>query len=177
MQNEHTERDGRADFDFLIGRWNVHHKRLRERLKGSTAWEEFESVSVAHKVLNGMGNFDEIVMERDSGEVIVGVTLRLYNPVSHEWSLYWADSATGILQTPMVGKFLDGRGEFFSQELFEGRHIFSRFIWSGITAVSCRWEQAFSNDGGKSWETNWIMDFTRQETLQARAPLLAVGIG
>jgi hypothetical protein len=164
MLNTQTERDGRNDFDFFIGIWNVHHRRLRERLKGSDSWEEFDSISVARKVLNGMGNFDEIVMERESGQVIAGVTLRLYNPISHEWSLYWADSVSSTLQVPMVGKFdrENGRGEFFSQEMFEGRHIYSRFIWSAITHDSCRWEQAFSADGGKSWETNWIMDFTRR---------------
>src|SRR5215213_8169137 len=101
MLNSQTERDGRGDFDFFIGIWNVHHRRLRERLKGSNSWEEFDSISVARKVLNGMGNFDEIVMERESGQMIAGVTLRLYNPISHEWSLYWADSVSGTLQVPM----------------------------------------------------------------------------
>ena len=162
MHAEHERRDGRADFDFFMGRWQVHHHRLRERLKGSTEWEEFEGTASAHKILGGIGNFDEGVMGRASGQV-GGVTLRLYDPVSCEWSLYWADSVSGILQVPMIGGFEDGRGEFFSQEVFEGRHIFSRFIWSSITVTSCRWEQAFSEDGGKTWETNWIMDFTRVE--------------
>jgi len=155
-----TKRDGRADFDFLIGQWKSHNRRLRERLKGSTAWEEFEGAAVVRKVLGGLGNFDEITMDRSSGR-IVGVTLRLYDPISQQWSLYWADSVNGILQTPMIGRFEKGRGEFFAQEIFEGQSIFSRFIWSGITETSCRWEQAFSADGGKTWETNWIMEFVR----------------
>jgi hypothetical protein len=160
MPDTRTEPDGRADFDFLIGRWSVHNRRLRERLKGSQDWEEFEGTSVARKVLGGLGNVDEITLERASGRV-EGMTVRLYDPTSHQWSLYWADTVNGGLQTPLIGGFANGRGEFFAQEPFEGRHIFSRFIWSEITETSCRWEQAFSADGGKTWETNWIMEFTR----------------
>ena len=103
---------------------------------------------------------DEIVMERESGR-LYGTTLRLFNPQSRQWSLYWAASVDGILQVPMIGGFKNGRGEFYSQEVFEGRHIFSRFIWSKITKNSCQWEQAFSEDGGVTWETNWIMEFER----------------
>jgi hypothetical protein len=161
MLNEHKEQDGRTDFDFLIGRWQVHHRRLRERLKGSTSWEEFEGTTVARKILGGLGNIDENIMDRASGR-LEGFTLRLYNPVSQQWSIYWAANVTGILETPMVGGFEAGRGEFYSQEIFEGRSIFNRFIWSVFNENACRWEQAFSADGGKTWETNWIMDFTRQ---------------
>jgi hypothetical protein len=159
MLNEPKERDGRTDFDFFIGRWKVHNRRLRERLKGSTSWEEFEGTAVARKVLGGLGNLDEITMYRETGRQ-EGLTLRLYDPKAQEWSLYWAANVTGILETPMIGSFKNGRGEFYSQELFEGKHIFNRFIWSEITETSCRWEQAFSADGGKTWETNWIMEFT-----------------
>ena len=161
MLQEHTERDGRADFDFLIGRWVVRHRRLRERLKGSTAWEEFAGTSIARPLLGGLGNIDENIMERASGR-LEGVSMRLYDPLSQQWSIYWADSVSLILQPPMIGKFVRGRGEFYDQELFEGRAIFSRFIWSDITANSCRWEQAFSADGGRSWEVNWVMEFARQ---------------
>ncbi len=157
---QHSTGDGRGDFDFLIGQWRIHNRRLRERLKGSTAWEEFDAAAVVRKILGGLGNFDEVTMERSSGRV-QGMTLRLYDPISQQWSLYWADSVNGILQTPMIGRFEKGRGEFFAQETFEGQSIFSRFIWSGITETSCRWEQAFSADGGKTWETNWIMEFVR----------------
>ncbi len=154
-------RDGRADFDFIISSWKVHQRRLRERLKGSTSWEEFESASVARKILGGLGNIDEVSMDRESGR-LEGFTLRLYDPKSQQWSIYWADSVNVELQIPMVGGFENGRGEFYAQEPFEGKQIFSRFIWSNITPTSCRWEQAFSPDGGKTWETNWIADFTRQ---------------
>ena len=159
----HTERDGRGDFDFFVGRWKIHNRRLRERLKGSTDWEEFEGTSVARTVLGGLGNLDECTMERALGQ-LKGMTVRLYDPASRQWSLYWADNVnSGILQTPMIGGFENGRGEFYAQELFQGKHIFSRFIWSEITETSCRWEQAFSPDGGKTWETNWIMEFVRSE--------------
>ena len=153
-------RDGRGDFDFFIGQWRVHNRRLRERLKGSTAWEEFEGATVARKVLGGLGNIDEITMDRASGPSH-GMTLRLYDPNSRQWSLYWANGLQGILDTPMIGSFENGRGEFFAQEVFEGKRVFSRFIWSDITATTCRWEQALSADGGKTWETNWIMEFER----------------
>jgi hypothetical protein len=162
MQQARTERDGRADFDFLMGRWDVRHRRLRERLKGSTSWEEFAGTSIARPLLGGLGNIDENIMERAGGRM-EGMTLRLYDPLSQQWSLYWADSVNAVLQPPMIGGFVRGRGEFYDQELFEGRAIFCRFIWSDITATACRWEQAFSADGGTSWETNWIMEFTRQQ--------------
>jgi hypothetical protein len=99
-------------------------------------------------------------MNLETGPV-EAMTLRLFDPKSKEWSIYWVSRTSGILDPPMVGRFENGRGEFFSQELHEGRHVFSRFIWSEITENSCRWEQALSDDGGKTWETNWIMEFTR----------------
>lgn len=160
MEQSTSTQDGRDDFDFFIGRWKVHHRRLRERLTGCTDWETFEGECSDYKALNGLANVDEGWMERESGR-LHGMTVRLFNPQSREWSLYWADTASATLQVPMVGGFTDGRGEFFSQEVFEGRHIFCRFIWSGITAQTCRWEQAFSVDGGATWETNWVMDFER----------------
>jgi hypothetical protein len=155
-----TENDGRKDFDFLTGTWKVHHKLLKGRLKGSAAWEEFEGTCVDKKILNGLGNFDEVLMHRETGTVRA-VAVRLFDINSKEWSIYWAAGASGMLDVPMVGGFKDGRGEFYAQEIFEGRHIYSRFIWSKITATSCQWEQAFSADGGKTWETNWIMEHER----------------
>lgn len=159
MESEH---DGRIDFDFIIGRWKVHNRCLRERLKGSNDWYEFEGMSVARKLLGGIGNIDEITFERETGPV-EGMALRLFDPKSQEWSIYWASSATGVLDTPMIGKFENGCGEFFAHEIHENKHVYSRFIWSEIRENSCRWEQAFSPDGGKTWETNWIMEFTRLE--------------
>jgi hypothetical protein len=156
-----TEHDGRADFDFFIGHWKAHSRRLRERLKGSTEWDELEGEAVVQKVLGGMGNIDEITINRESGR-LEGLTLRLYNPESRQWSMYWSSNVDGTLQSPLVGSFADGRGEFYSQELFEGRSIFCRMLCLNITETSCRWEQAFSTDGGKTWETNWIAELTRQ---------------
>ena len=154
------ENNGRNDFDFLIGNWKVHHRRLKERLKGSTEWEEFEGDTVARKILNGLGNMDENILHRATGPVHA-ISLRLFNSLSNEWSIYWSTDQTGILDVPMIGGFKDWRGEFYAQEIFEGRHIYNRFIWSKIAPNSCQWEQAFSEDGGKTWETNWIMEFER----------------
>lgn len=155
-----TENDGRNDFDFLVGTWKVHHHMLKDRLKGSEEWIEFEGDTVDRKILNGIGNMDDNIIHMKSGPVHA-MSLRLFNPASKEWSIYWSTDRTGILDVPVVGSFTDGRGEFYSQEIFEGRHIYSRFIWSKITATSCQWEQAFSEDGGKTWETNWVMEFER----------------
>jgi hypothetical protein len=155
-----SENDGRNDFDFLIGTWNVHHRRLIERLKGCTDWEKFEGETVDRKFLNGLGNMDENILHRKTGSVHA-MSMRLFNPISKEWSIYWSTDLTGSLDVPMIGGFQDGRGEFYSQEVYDGQHIYSRFIWSKITANSCQWEQAFSIDGGKTWETNWIMEFVR----------------
>jgi hypothetical protein len=161
MSDASNVRDGLADFDFLMGSWKVHHRRLRERLKGSTEWEEFEGTVTARKILGGRGNFDEGTMDRASGPVH-GTSLRLYDPQSRQWSIYWADSVNAFVPIATVGEFKDGRGEFYDYEPFEGRMIFCRFIWSRITPTSCQWEQAFSADGGVTWETNWVMTFTRQ---------------
>jgi hypothetical protein len=153
-------RDPQRDFDFIIGNWKIHNRRLKQRLKGSNSWEEFEGASVARKLWGGAGNVDEYEADSPSGR-IQGMTVRLYNPKSQQWSIYWANSANGVLDTPMIGGFKDGRGEFYDQEFFEGKSIYVRFIWSDITPSSARWEQAFSADGGKTWETNWVMEFTR----------------
>lgn len=155
-----TENGGRNDFDFLIGTWKVHHRTLKKRLNGSTEWNEFEGDTVSSKILNGLGIMDHSILHAQTGPVHA-MALRLFNPASKEWSIYWSTDRTGILDVPVIGGFKDGRGEFYSQEIFEGRHIYSRFIWSKITANSCQWEQAFSEDGGKTWETNWIMEFER----------------
>lgn len=155
-----TENDGRNDFDFLIGTWKVYHRMLTARLKGSTDWVEFEGDTVARKILNGLGNMDENIIHMPNGPVHA-ITLRVFNPQSKEWSIHWSTDRMGVLDIPMIGSFKDGRGEFYAQEIHEGRHVYSRFIWSKFMANSCQWEQALSADGGRTWETNWIMEFKR----------------
>ena len=151
-----TQNDGRNDFDFLMGTWKVHHRMLKDRLKGSEDWIEFEGETVARKILNGIGNLDDNLIHTQNGPVHA-ITLRLFNPASREWSIYWSTDRTGVLDVPVIGGFKGDVGEFYSQEIFEGRHIYSRFIWSKVTAKSCQWEQAFSEDGGKTW----VMEFER----------------
>jgi hypothetical protein len=94
---------------------------------------------------------------------VLGLTLRFFDPQTQLWSIYWSSSARSALDAPMVGRFEQGRGEFYDRETFDGRSIFSRFIWTSSGANACRWEQAFSADGGGTWETNWTADFTRRE--------------
>jgi len=164
--------NGQADFDFFIGYWRVRNRRLRERLKGSLVWDEFPGEVAVRPVMDGSGNVNEFVAHAPSG-TITGLALRLFNPRSGEWSIYWTTVGSGTLDfPPMVGSFRDGRGEFYNQESFEGRSIFVRFVWSEIAANSCRWEQAFSADGGRSWEPNWIMEFTRTDETASAAPAL-----
>jgi hypothetical protein len=155
-----AENDERNDFDFLIGTWKVYHRSLKARLKGSTEWVEFNSTMANRKILNGLGNIDENIIHAPTG-LVRAITLRLFNPESKEWSICWTTDQAGRLDVPMIGGFKGGRGEFYSQEFFEGRHIFNHYTWSKLTEDSARWEQAFSEDGGKTWETNSIWEFMR----------------
>ncbi|HEY6254101.1 MAG TPA: hypothetical protein VI685_29455 [Candidatus Angelobacter sp.] len=154
------KRDGQHDFDFELGSWKIHLKRLLHPLTGSTAWVEFDGTSVTRRVWNGRSQLEEFETDGQTGRV-EGLTLRLYNPQSHQWSLYWANGKDGILGVPTIGEFKNGRGEFFDQEVFNGRTILVRFIWSATTTNSPHFEQSFSDDGGKTWEVNWITDQTR----------------
>lgn len=153
-------RDGQHDFEFEVGTWKIHLSRLLNPLTGSTKWVEFDGTSVTRKVWGGRAYLEEFETEGPSGR-IQGLTLRLYNPQTHQWSLHWANSKDGILGEPVVGEFKNGRGEFFNQETFNGRTILVRYVWSDITPNSAHFEQSFSDDGGKTWEVNWITDQTR----------------
>jgi hypothetical protein len=155
-----TERDGQHDFDFEIGTWKTHLRRLAHPLTGSTTWLEYEGTTVVRKVWNGRANLVELVAEGAAGH-FEGLSLRLYNPESRQWSLNFANSNSGTLSQPTIGEFKNGRGEFFDQETLNGRAILVRFVISDITPDSCRFEQAFSEDGGKTWEVNWIATDTR----------------
>ena len=154
-------RDGVHDFDFLHGRWRVHNRRLRRPLAGSSDWYEFESTSVERPLWDGQGNLEEYEAELPTGR-LRGLALRLYNPHTRQWTIHWASAATGTLDAPLTGEFRDGRGEFHHQEEFEGRTIDVRFIWTDLGPTACRWEQAFSADGRRTWETNWVMELTRE---------------
>jgi len=152
--------DGQRDFDFQFGTWKTHVKRLREPLSGSGEWVEYDGVSVVRKVWNGRASLIELEVDGAAGH-IQGLGVRLYNSETRQWSINWANSSDGVLQTPMSGKFKNGRGEFYDHESFNGKAIFARNSFFDITQNSIRFEQAFSDDGGKTWEANWIMTFTR----------------
>jgi hypothetical protein len=159
-QSSGAEHNGQHDFDFNIGTWTTHVSRLLQPLTGSTTWAEYEGTSVVRKVWNGRASLFELEVDGPAGR-IEGMGLRLYNPQSHQWSLNWANSRDGTLTQPAIGEFKNGRGEFLDHESFNDRAIFARNSFSDVTPNSSRFEQAFSSDGGKTWETNWVMTFTR----------------
>ncbi len=150
------------DFDFWMGSWQVHNRYLRERLQGSSEWEEFEATVVARSLLNGFGNEDEFRTEFDGG--FIGMSFRFFDPEAKRWSIYWADSRRlGVLDPPVFGSFANGDGVFEGTDVLDGKPILVRFTWSDVTTPTPRWEQAFSADAGETWETNWIMEFTRAD--------------
>lgn len=157
-----TPRDGQHDFDFEIGTWKTRLKRLLRPLTGSTEWVEYEGTTVVRKVWNGRANLVELDVSGPAGR-IEALSLRLYNPESRQWSLNFSNSAGGVMSVPTIGEFKNGRGEFYDQETLNGRAILVRFVISDITPNSCHFEQAFSDDGGKTWEVNWIADDTRMK--------------
>jgi hypothetical protein len=149
------------DFDFLFGSWRVDNRRLRRRLDNCTDWDEFVSTCRARPILDGRGNMDEFLLDAPEGRVHAA-TVRLFDAAAGEWSIFWTTAGAGRFDPPMVGRFEGLRGEFYGQERFQGRHVLSRFVWTVESAEACRWEQAYSEDGGRSWETNWVMTFRRQ---------------
>lgn len=157
-------RDGSRDFDYLLGSWKYHLKKLVHPLTGSKEWIEFDGTGVCRPIWNGNAQIDELEVDGPNGH-IQGLTLRLYNPVAHQWSLNWANAKSGTFGVPTVGSFdtKNGRGEFFDQEIVNDRSILVRYVWSGITPTSAHFEQSFSDDGGKTWEVNWITDQVRVE--------------
>jgi hypothetical protein len=153
-------RDGRHDFDFEIGTWRTHLRRLVRPLTGSSEWAEYEGTSVVRKVWEGRANLVELDVTGTAGR-IEALSLRLYNPDAGQWSLNFASSRSGTLATPSIGEFRGGRGEFYSHEMLNGRAILVRFLITPVTPDSCRFEQSFSEDGGRTWEVNWIATDTR----------------
>lgn len=146
------------DFDFLHGDWTVVNRRLVKWLVGSDEWEEFPGAHTCHGFFDGAGSFEEITFPSKG---FSGSAYRVFNPDTKEWAIYWADSRTGTLQPPVFGSFHNGIGTFYGDDESAGTPVRVRYIWSKITPTSAQWEQAFSVDGEQTWETNWIMEFTR----------------
>jgi hypothetical protein len=152
--------DGSHDFDFEIGNWKTHLSRLLHPLSGSKEWAQYDGTTVVSKVWNGRANLVELEVDGPKGHLELA-SFRLYNPEAHQWSLNVASSRGGAFGVPTIGEFKQGHGEFIDQETFNGRAILVRFVITPSGADSCHFEQSFSDDGGKTWEVNWIADDTR----------------
>jgi hypothetical protein len=160
---ETTMTDHAHDFDFLVGKWHVHHWRLKDRLAGSHDWVEFDGTCQLWMTMNGQGNVDDNYVGLPSGPYRA-VSIRGYDPKTQTWAIWWLDGRNPHkIEPPVIGNFKNGVGIFEGDDTFNDKPIKVRFTWSRITANSAHWEQAFSPDGGKSWETNWRMDLTREE--------------
>jgi hypothetical protein len=152
--------DGQHDFDWETGTWKTELRRLAKPLSGSSEWVQYSGTTVVRKVLDGRANLVELRVKGPAGQ-IEGTSLRLYNPQTKQWSLNFASARNGVMTQPVYGGFRDGHGEFFGQDSLDGRAIFVRFVISKVTDESWRFEQAYSEDGGRTWETNWIATDTR----------------
>jgi hypothetical protein len=156
-------RDGQHDFDFTVGKWKTQITRLQDPLSGSTTWIKMEGTKTERKIWNGRAHLEEIEADGPTGHW-QGMTLFLYDPQAHQWSQTYASSKDGTLGKPMIGAFKNGRGEFFGQDTYKDRTILVRGIWSDITQDSHKFEQAFSEDGGKTWEINFVALLTREKS-------------
>jgi hypothetical protein len=151
-----------GDFDFQIGSWSVRHRRLKERLAGCSDWEEFDGTSDMRPILGGNGNIEDNVLHISSG-TYRAIALRSFDPAQKSWAIWWLDARSPhALDVPVIGRFEDGVGRFHAEDRLGDRPIMIRFVWSRTDTDSPRWEQAMSDDGGKTWEVNWTMDFTRR---------------
>jgi hypothetical protein len=153
---------GLHDFDFLVGNWQVHHRKLKERLANNHTWDAFEGTLSMRKLMDGYANVDDNVFNTPEG-AYRGVGLRSYDPKTAQWAIWWLDgrSPFGDLDPPVKGHFANGVGTFYADDTLRGKPVRVRFVWSNITKTTARWEQAYSADGGKTWEINWTMDFRR----------------
>jgi hypothetical protein len=160
---ETAQHDGAHDFDFLIGEWKAHLRRLPDRLVGSNRWIEYDGISNHRKLLDSNANFEEFeVRSADGKEHLKGQTLRLYNRETRQWSIFLVDVDNGTLGLPpVVGEFDGKQSAFYDQETGHGRAILVRYQWFDLGPKAARMEQAFSADGGQSWETNWICELSR----------------
>lgn len=149
------------DFDFLEGVWKVHNRKLKQRLVNYDDWQEFTADGVCRRILNGFGNSDSFFA--DAGDVkLEGFTLRIFDPKTKLWSIYWADTNNFTLGIPQIGHFDEAIGDFYAYDQFEGKRILVRFNWNATRPNEPVWSQAFSPDDGQSWEWNWYMRFLRQ---------------
>lgn len=156
------ENNAPSDFDFVIGNWLVKHRKLKDRLTGCGEWAEFDGLSSTQKILGGFGNIEDNHLFFPEASVRAAA-LRSYNAETGQWSIWWLDGRfPGSLDVPVVGNFVDGVGVFLADDVLNGRPIKVRFTWTVPILDSPLWEQAFSADGGETWETNWIMAFTRR---------------
>jgi len=160
LQNVSAKRDGQHDFDWELGTWKTHLRRRLRPLTGSDTWVEYDGTSICRKVWSGRANLLELDVEGPNGH-IEGLSLRLYNPESRQWSLNFSNSAAGTLTEPVYGEFKNGRGEFFGKDTLNGRVILVRFVMSCSDRNTCRFEQSFSDDAGSTWEVTWIAVDTR----------------
>lgn len=160
-----TARDGQHDFDWMAGSWNADLKRLVNPLTGSTQWIELQGTQRTVPLFGGQGWMDEFVVDNPAAKSKVeGLTVRLYNAANQTWSIYWANMKSGAFSMPpTVGRWKDGRGEFYDHEELNGRWILVRYVWSDLTPTSAHFEQAFSEDAGKTWEVNWISNIRRDK--------------
>lgn len=151
------------DFDFLMGEHKIHHKKLKERLSGSNEWMEFDGTHRQQGILNGIGNIEEHKMIATDGKHVEGMALRLFNPDTKLWSIYWSDSNSGVLDIPVIGSFENGIGYFFAKDVYNNKPILLQFKWDATNTDEPVWSQAFSTDNGKSWEWNWYMYFEKEK--------------
>lgn len=153
---------GVHDFDFFIGSWRTHSRRLKYRLVGSHDWEEFDGTIRSLSLMGGLANVDDTEFDTPEG-IYRGVAPRAYDPKTGLWAIWWIDGRNphGALDPPVKGRFVHGIGTFYASDTLRGKPIKVRFIWSQITPNTAHWEQAYSGDGGRTWETNWIQDVRR----------------
>jgi hypothetical protein len=152
-----------TDFDFVLGDWLVRHRRLDERLVDCRRWTEFDGEMSTRRILGGFGNIEDNLLRFPAGEYRA-VALRVYDPSTAQWSIWWLDGRSpDRIDVPVRGRFAHGVGTFFAEDTLAGQPIRIRFVWTRVDVDTLRWEQAFSADAGGTWETNWTMDFHRRQ--------------
>lgn len=164
--------DGQHDFDFLLGSWKIHLKKRLHPLTASNEWVEFDGTVVCRTIWNGLAEVEEFNVDSPEKNIFIqGLAVRLYNPKTHQWSIYWANRKNGVFDAaPQIGQFQNGRGEFYGQDTLDGKAIYVRFTWSNITSPAPHFEQAYSEDGGRTWEVNWITEQTRSDGAPSKSP-------